>query len=59
MLLGTVHPAVRVALGLVLLAIGVVLHKVYLDVAGAAVIAVGAGQWLYRRRGTGPEGPRR
>ncbi len=58
MLLGTVHPVVRAALGVVVLAIGVVLHRVYLDVAGAAVIAIGAGQWLYRQRHSGPKVPR-
>ncbi len=58
MLLGTVHPAVRAALGLVILAIGVILHRVYLDVAGGAVIAIGAGQWLYRQHRTGPKAPR-
>jgi hypothetical protein len=58
MLLGAVHPAIRIALGVVVLAAGVVLHKVLLDVAGAAVILIGAGQWLYRTRRGGPQGPR-
>jgi hypothetical protein len=51
MLLGTVHPAIRIAIGLVVLVVGVTLRKVLFDVAGAVVMAVGAGQWLYRRRG--------
>jgi hypothetical protein len=59
MLLGSVHPAIRVALGLVVLGIGVAVHKVIIDAAGAAVIAIGADQWLYRMRRTGPKGLRR
>jgi len=59
MLLGAVHPAIRTALGAVVLVAGVVLHKVILDVAGAAVILIGAGQWLYRQRRTGPKAPGR
>lgn len=51
LLLVNVHPAVRIAIGLVVLVIGVVLHKVLIDVAGAVVVAVGAVQWFYRRRG--------
>lgn len=57
MLLGAVHPAIRTALGVVVLAAGVVLHKLFLDLAGAAVILIGAGQWLYRTRRGGPQGP--
>jgi hypothetical protein len=59
MLFGTVHPAIRTALGVVVLVVGVVLDKVILDVAGVAVILIGAGQWLYRTRRTGPKGQRR
>ena len=59
MLFGTVHPAIRAALGVVVLVVGVVLHKVILDVAGAAIVLIGAGQWLYRTRRTGPKEPRR
>jgi hypothetical protein len=59
MLFGTVHPAIRAALGVVVLVAGVVLHKVILDVAGAAVVLIGAGQWLYRTRRTGPKDQRR
>ena len=58
MLLGAVHPAIRTALGVVVLVAGVVLHKVFLDVAGAAVILIGAGQWLYSTHRSGPQGPR-
>jgi hypothetical protein len=50
MLLGTVHPAIRFAVGVVVLVVGVAVHKVYLDVIGAAVILIGAAQWLYRSR---------
>ena len=51
MLLGTVHPAIRAAVGVVILVIGVLLHKVMLDVAGGAAIVISAVQWLYRQRG--------
>ena len=54
MLLGTFHPAIRLAIGVVVLVVGVAVHKVIFDVAGAAVILVGAGQWLYRIRQGGP-----
>jgi hypothetical protein len=55
MLLGTVHPAIRIALGVVVLVIGVAVQRVIFDVAGAAVVLIGAAQWLYRMRrpGTG------
>jgi hypothetical protein len=53
MLLGTVHPAIRIALGLVVLVIGVAVHKLIFDVAGAVVVLIGAAQWLYRLRRPG------
>jgi len=53
MLLGSVHPAIRIALGVVVLGIGVAVHRVIFDVAGAAVVLIGAGQWLYRLRRPG------
>jgi hypothetical protein len=53
MLLGTVHPAIRIALGVVVLVIGVTVHKMIFDVAGAAVVLIGAAQWLYRMRRPG------
>ena len=59
MLLGTIHPAIRIALGVVVLVAGIVLHKLILDVAGVAVVLIGAGQWLYRPRRTGPKEQRR
>jgi hypothetical protein len=49
MLLG-IHPAIRLAIGAVVLAIGVATHRVLFDAAGAVVILLGAGQWLYRAR---------
>lgn len=51
MLFGIVNPAIRIALGVVVLVIGVALHRTLIDVAGGAVVVIGAGQWLYRRRG--------
>jgi hypothetical protein len=52
------HPGIRAAIGVVVLVIGVALHRVALDVIGAVVIVLGAGQWLYasRKGGTGPSG---
>jgi hypothetical protein len=52
--LGTVHPATRIALGVAVLIVGVAVHKVILDVAGAVVVLIGAAQWLYRTRRGGP-----
>ena len=60
---GSVNPAIRAAVGVAILVIGLMLHKVLLDATGAAVIVIGVAQWLYRRRGTqgtqGPQGPAR
>jgi hypothetical protein len=55
MLLGAVHPAIRIALGVVVLVIGVAVHKVIFDVAGAVVVLIGVAQLLYcmRRPGAG------
>ena len=59
-LLGTIHPAIRAAVGVVILVIGVLLHMVLLDAAGAAAIVISAVQWLHRRqRAAGPQGPAR
>jgi hypothetical protein len=49
MLLG-IHPAVRLVIGAVVLALGVATHRVFFDAAGAVVILLAAGQWLYRAR---------
>jgi hypothetical protein len=53
MLFGTVHPGIRAALGVVVLVVGLLLHRVILDAAGAAVVLIGAGQWFYRWRRSG------
>ena len=58
MLLGTLHPAVRLAAGVVAVVIGVVMGKVFLDVAGAAVILLSAVQGLSRSRGAAGRGRR-
>jgi len=59
MLLGTLHPAIRVAVGAVIVVIGVVMHKMFLDVIGGAVVALSAFQWMTRQRGfTGSKGLR-
>jgi hypothetical protein len=58
MLFGIVNPAIRAAAGVVLLVIGLLLHRVILDAAGAAAIVISAVQWLHRRQGTqGTRGP--
>jgi hypothetical protein len=62
MLLGTLHPAVRLVVGVVVVVIGVVMQKVFLDAAGAVVILLSAVQWLSRVRraaGRGRWGPGR
>ena len=41
------------AIGVVAVALGLVLHLVWLALVGAVVIVVGAAQWFYRRRGAG------
>ena len=59
MLLGTVHPAVRFVVGVVVVVIGVAMHKVFLDVIGGAVVALSAYQWITRQKGfTGSKGLR-
>ena len=59
MLLGTLHPAVRLVVGVVAVVTGVVMQKVFLDVAGVAVILLSAAQWLSRSRGATPGRSRR
>ena len=60
MLLGTLHPAIRLVAGVVVVVIGVALHKVFLDVAGAAVVVLSAVQWVSRQgRSKGLKGLRR
>jgi hypothetical protein len=51
MLLGTLHPAIRLVVGVVVVVIGVAAHKVFLDAIGGAVVVLSAVQWLYRERG--------
>jgi len=50
MLFGGLHPAIRIAIGLAVLIVGVMLHKVLLDVAGGAVMIIGTVRWLSRAR---------
>ena len=52
MLFGLVNPAIRAAVGVMLLVIGILLHRVVLDVTGAAAVVISIGQWLYRKPGT-------
>ena len=49
LLLGN-NPVIRLVIGAVVLAVGVTLHRVLMDVAGGVVILLGAGQWLYKAR---------
>jgi hypothetical protein len=59
MLLGTLHPAIRLAVGVVFVVIGIAVHKVFLDVIGGAVVALSAYQWITRQKGfTGSKGLR-
>ncbi len=51
MLLGTVHPAIRLVVGVVVMVIGVAVHKVFLDVTGGAVVVLSAVQWMTRQKG--------
>ena len=51
MLLGTVHPAIRLVAGVVVVVVGVTMHKVFLDVIGGAVVVISAVQWLTRQNG--------
>jgi hypothetical protein len=41
----------RLAIGVVVVVIGIALHRVLLDVTGAVIIVIGAVQWVYRSRG--------
>jgi hypothetical protein len=60
MLLGTVHPAIKLVVGVAVVVIGVAMHRVFLDVIGGAVVALGAFQWMTRQKGfTGSRGLRR
>jgi hypothetical protein len=57
MLFGRINPAVRAAIGVVLLVIGLVLHRLLFEVAGGAVLVLGGIQWLYASRRGGRGGP--
>ena len=60
MLLGTLHPAIRLVVGVAVVVIGVAMHKVFLDVIGAAVVVISAVQWMTRQGGSkGLKGLRR
>ena len=60
MLLGTLNPAIRLAVGVLVVVIGVAAHKVFLDVIGAAVVVISVVQWMTRQRGSkGLKGLRR
>ena len=59
MLLGTLHPAIRLVAGIAVVVVGVAMHKVFLDVIGGAVVALSAYQWITRQKGfTGSKGLR-
>lgn len=60
MLLGAVHPAIKLVVGVAVVIFGVAMHKVFLDVIGGAVVVIGAFQWMTRQKGfTGSKGLRR
>jgi len=52
MLLGTLHPAIRLVVGAVVVVIGVAVHKVFLDAIGVAVVVISAVQWMTRPGGS-------
>ena len=56
LLLLPIHPALRILLGCVSLALGLVFHLVWLDLIAAVVIAVSAAQWYRGRTGPQPGG---
>jgi hypothetical protein len=47
----SMDPRIRIALGIVLAAIGIVLHQVVVAAAGGIFLLLAGGQWLQRRRG--------
>jgi ABC-2 type transport system ATP-binding protein len=55
---GRTNPAVRAAIAIALLAIGLALHRLLLEVAGGAGILIAGAQWLYvsRRGARGADG---
>ena len=61
MLLGTLHPAIRLVVGVVVVVIGVAMHKAFLDVIGGAVVVLSAVQWTTGQKGffKGAKGLRR
>jgi hypothetical protein len=48
MLLGTLHPAIRLVVGAVVVVIGVAAHMVFLEAIGGAVVVISAVQWVTR-----------
>ena len=53
MILFFLPPAVRLAIGVVVVVIGLVFHIDLVALAGAAGVIFAAGQWAYRRRAGG------
>jgi hypothetical protein len=51
MLFGIVNPAIRLAIGVAVLVIGIALHRMVFDAIGAVIGVIGAVQWVYRSRG--------
>jgi small neutral amino acid transporter SnatA (MarC family) len=49
-----IHPALGIAIGLVLLIIGLVAHLITLDIAGGFVMFVSAVRMMRDRRGSRP-----
>jgi hypothetical protein len=45
----SMDPRIRIALGIVVLVIGIVLHQVVIDAAGGILLLLAGGQWLRRR----------
>ena len=51
LLFGIRNPAIRLAVGVAVLAIGIALHRVLLDATGAVAIGIGVVQLAHRSRG--------
>jgi len=49
-LLGRNHPVIRILIGAAIIVLGLFLHRVWLESAGAVAVVVGAVYWLYTAR---------
>jgi hypothetical protein len=47
-----VHPVIRIAIGIAVLVVGIAIHRYIFDIAGAAIVLLGAVTWTRRTRVT-------